>query len=50
MLNALIPVIGHVGHWFEAIMFAPVIILVIFVSVKSIVERRSDHGPNEEVS
>jgi len=39
-------VFAHVGHWLiEASMFAPAIVLVVLVSLKSILERRNDTPP-----
>jgi len=37
---------AHVGHWLiEAAMFAPAIVLVLLVSIRSIAQRRNDIQP-----
>ena len=42
MDGVITPLLGHLGHWFEAAMFAPAAVLVVMVSVKSILERRAE--------
>ena len=42
-------ILAHVGHWLvEATMFAPAIVLVFFVSIRSILQRRNEPRINEE--
>jgi hypothetical protein len=48
MTIAFAPLIGHVGHWFEAAMFAPAVLLVVTVSIRSILERRAQSNPMKE--
>jgi hypothetical protein len=48
MTEAISPLLAHVGHWFEAVMFAPAVVLVAFVSIKSLLENRSETRPKEE--
>lgn len=48
MDEAITPLLGHIGHWFEVAMFTPAVALVIFASIRSIREGRSENTPTEE--
>ncbi len=44
-------ILAHAGHWIlEATMFAPAIVLVLFVTVRSILQRRNEPRINEEIT
>jgi len=48
MFGAISLLPAHLGHWFEAAMFAPAAVLVIAVSVRSILEGRAEKRSMKE--
>ena len=44
----MIPVLAHTGHWLAELLYvAPVIVIVTWISVKAIIDRRRPPEPGE---